>query len=328
MAMVAALLLLAACAAPTRGYRYGTWSYVRTILQPFWWYEIVDVAGARAKAGTGAGASVAIVDTGVLKSHEDLALISPGEATCGKPTDTDDVNGHGTQLAGIAVGQDPGHATRGVAPGASLIPIKIDCGAVSADALTKGIDAAIARKPDVILLALGGYPATAPDVPTFMLSRVTNNPRILFVVASVWDGSTQYPFPAWTQVDNALVVAAMTLDADKTDDRKADKKKEIPYSARHGHIWAPGRNVGTADILEEEKPAPKPAPGPSKYHAQFLMPGTSPAAAMVAGCAALVKSKTGYAGAALRRALVSGAEPQVGLGDTDNRRLNCAKALP
>lgn len=317
--LVAALPLLAACAAPPKARPYGFWSYAKTPLDKFWWAELIDVPGARAKAGTGAGATVAIVGTGVLKGHEDFATIVPGEATCGStPADTDDGNGHGTQLAGIAVGRDPGHATRGVAPGAALIPIKVDCGVVSAAALTKGVDAAIARKPDVILIAIGGYPAGPPDVPTFMASRVTANPGILFVVASAWDG-THSAFPAWTQTDNALTVAAMTLDALKEDKTKVDKTQEIPFSARRGQIWAPGRSVATADI--------EPQPG-STSHSQFLMHGTSPAAAAVAGCAALVKSKsTGMSGAALKGALLSGAEPKPGLGAASNGRLNCAQAV-
>jgi subtilisin family serine protease len=243
----------------------------------------------------------------------------PGEATCGKtPADTDDKNGHGTQLAGIAVGRDPGHATRGVAPDAVLVPIKIDCGLVSAESLTKGIDAAIKRKPDVILLAIGGYPAGPPDVATFMQSRVSANPGILFVVASVWDG-IHYVFPKWTRADNALVVAAMTLDAQMGARDKVDRTKEIPYSARRGDIWAPGRNVATADI---ELP-----PG-STMHSQYFMHGTSPAAGIVAGCAALVKGKTGASGAALRNALVSKADPKPDLGATSNGRVNCNQALP
>lgn len=319
VALAAAVLLMAACAAPTRVQRPGYWSYVETELDPFWWAKLIDVPGARQKAGTGTGATVAVVGTGVLKGHEDLATIVPGEATCGStPADTDDRNGHGTQLAGIAVGLDPGHATRGVAPGAALIPIKVDCGVVSAEALTKGVDVAIARKPDVILIAIGGYPSGPPDVSAFMLSRVTANPGILFVVASVWDG-TQYVFPAWTQTDNALVVAAMTLDSDETDRTRVRTDKEIPYGARRGAIWAPGRDVATADIETE--------PG-FTTHSQFMMNGTSPAAATVAGCAALFKSKTGNGGAAIKGALLSGAEPRPDLGPAPNGRLNCAKAIP
>jgi hypothetical protein len=110
----------------------------------------------------------------------------------------------------------------------------------------------------------------------------------------------------------------MTLDADEKDRRKV-VDREIPYGARRGDIWAPGSEVGTADI----------EPPNSTIHDQFLMNGTSPAAAAVAGCAALVKSKskTGTGGAALKSALLSGAEQKPDLGPAPNGRLNCANSV-
>ncbi len=126
------------------------------------------------------------------------------------------------------------------------------------------------------------------------------------MVASVWDG-TVYPLPEWTRLDNALVVAAMTLD---------DARNEVRFSDRAGDLWAPGRDVETADI------APDPA-NPS-LHALYMMQGTSAASAIVAGCAALVKEKTGQTGGRLKAALVQAAEPKPGLG----ARLNCGKAIP
>jgi hypothetical protein len=329
LALAAVIFVLGACAKcprcvpsppPKETTSSRNWISRDTKLDPFWWSDLVDVPVARKNFGTGAGVKVAIVGTGVLNGHEDLATIAPGKATCGsKPDDTNDAtNGHGTQLAGITVGRDPGHATRGVAPDATLIPIKVDCGVVLADALTKGIDAAIATAPDVILIAIGGYPYGPSDFAKFMLGRVNDNPRILFVVASVWDGTGEYVFPGWTQAPNALLVAAMTLDAVAGDPRTLSKK-EIPYTARRGTIWAPGRIVGTADI--------EPEPPPSTYHAQFLMHGTSPAAAIVAGCAALVKGKTGATGATLKSALLAGSPGNSDLGPPPNGRLNCG-AVP
>ena len=44
-----------------------------------------------------------------------------------------------------------------------------------------------------------------------------------------------------------------------------------------------------------------------------MMQGTSAAAAIVAGCAALVKEKTGQTGTRLKAALVQAAEPKPGL---------------
>ena len=329
VALAAVVLLLGACAPCVRCVasapkypkeaEYRNWSYRETVLDPFWWTTLIDVPTARKNFGRGAGATVAIVGTGVLNGHEDLPKIVPGKATCGsKPDDTNDAtNGHGTQLAGIVLGRDDkdARATRGVAPEATLIPIKVDCGVVSAQALTNGVDAAIASKPDVILIAIGGYPEGPPDVSSFMLSRVKDNPDILFVVASVWDGTPEYAFPAWTQTANALLVAAMTLDAEK-DNRKRVSTREIPYGARRGNIWAPGRSVETADI----------EPPGATVHNQYLMHGTSPAAAIVAGCAALVKSKTGTSGAALKSALLSGIESPPPPDRAPAGRLNCGKA--
>ena len=335
LALAASILVLGACAKcprcvpsppPKETNAARHWTSRETKLDPFWWNGLVNVPAAQTAFGPGTGATVAIVGTGVLNGHEDLPTVVPGKATCG--SGTDDKNGHGTQLAGIVAGRPQrenvvpgpkGHATDGVAPAAKLIPIKVDCGVVAADPLMKGIDAAIASTPDVILVAIGGYPYGPSDFDTFMLGRVNDNTRILFVVASVWDGVGEYAFPRWTQAPNALLVAAMTLDAESGDARTLSKT-EIPYTARRGNIWAPGRIVGTADIETE--------PPPSTYHAQFLMHGTSPAAAIVAGCAALVKGKTGKAGADLKRALLAGSPGNSGLGQPpDNGRLDC-NAVP
>jgi subtilisin family serine protease len=317
--VVVALALTACAGRESRAPRYH-WSYVHTKVDPFWWADLIRRTEAHQAAGKGAGATVAIVGTGILPGHEDLLTVQPGEATCGAPGNTTDVNGHGTQLAGIVAGRDNGYATRGVAPDAVLVPIKVDCGLITSETLTRGIDAAIGRKPDIILLAIGGYPAGMPDVEPFLAERIARNPGILFVVASAWDGK-QYPFPGWTKPANAIVVAAMTRDADPRDRARVDVKREIPYTTRRGDIWAPGWTVGTADIQPKHPPKVDP-----KYE-QFLMNGTSPAAAVVAGCAALIKSKTGVTGTGLKTALLAATEPKETLGPSPNGRLDCAKAF-
>jgi subtilisin family serine protease len=330
---VALSLLLPACATQTpeveRKGKARTWSYVDTKIASWWWYKLLELDAIHKRA-KGTGKTIAIVDTGVLRAHQDLATILPGIATCGRdPANTLDTNGHGTQLAGIALGKDPGPdfdprlpvITRGVAPAAGLIPIKIDCGLVSADALVKGVKEAISKKPDIILLALGGYPAGQSDVNASLTDLVGKDGRdILFVVASVWDDDA-YPFPGWTRpdsakgkVDNVIIVAAMTLV----------NEVEVPYNDRQvGDLWAPGRDVDTADI--DTIPNPIDPKGP-RLQAPFSMQGTSAASAIVAGCAALVKEKTTYAGAKLKAILVATAltKPEI----PSNGRLDCNKAVP
>ena len=287
-------LLLPACATtPKPEGRVQTWSYVETRLPPYWWAALVDIGGARGRGATGTERRIAILDTGVLPGQEDLATVSPGTATCGAnsaDTNTTDTNGHGTQLAGIAAGKDPGRATRGVAPAARLIPIKVSCGLVTADALTKGLDRAIAEKPDVVLLALGGYPAGPPDVSAFLKDRIGKNPDVLFVVASVWDG-TVYPLPEWTQ-------ARQCARRRRDDARRRPQRGALQRQGRR-HLGA-GRDVETADIV--------PDPLNPIFHAPYTTQGTSAASAIVAGCAALVKERTGQTGRASRRRSMRRAE--------------------
>lgn len=317
-------LLLTACATTMKEPTVGTWSYVNSDLGPFWWYEFLEL-GVVHKRAKGINRTIAIVDTGVATDHEDLAkVLLPGVATCGSNSaDTSDSNGHGTQLAGIALGKDPGPdpalghppVTQGVAPAAALFPVKIDCGLVSADSLVNGVTAAIAKSPDVILIALGGYPAGTPDVHERLKTLVTNagthptQKGILFVVASVWDDGA-YPLPDWTKLSNVIAVAAMTLDK--------VGGQEMPYNDKRGAIWAPGQNVGTADSEFE----PWTILLPLRFHAQYSMQGTSAAAAIVAGCAALVKEKKpDLTGADLKTALTTTAVKRSG-------RLNCNEAVP
>jgi hypothetical protein len=146
---------------------------------------------------------------------------------------------------------------------------------------------------------------------------VSKHPEILFVVASVWDGKTMYTlpdgtsyvFPPWTQkYKNVLLVAGMTLDG-------AD---EIEYNDKSGHIWAPARDVETASIED-------PQPGMGTKHPQFLMQGTSAAAAIVAGCAAAVKTDSD-SGETLKDRLVRKAAYTVG-GSGGKPRLNCFGAV-
>lgn len=74
---------------------------------------------------TGAGAVVAVIDTGVDASHPDLVgRVLPGRDFSGAGTSaTVDKVGHGTQVASIIVGN--GSALAGVAPDAQVLPLKV-----------------------------------------------------------------------------------------------------------------------------------------------------------------------------------------------------------
>ena len=292
-------------------------SYATTEFKPYWWYFWTGIHQLHEGAAplSGKGVRVAIVDTGLRFGHEDLdpAHVEGGVEFCtGQQGQAEDRrNGHGTELAGIVAGRRPGHATMGVAPDATLVPYKVVCGIARAATVHQGVARAVGVTPpaDIVLIALGPWPgdtdASGNSVDVLLDSVVRRHPAALFVVASVWD-TGPYPRPAWTLQPNVVLVAPMTLDA--------TQMREVPFSAKRGDIWAPGRDVETSSIEPQD----------GRPYARYKMQGASAAAAIVAGCAALLKQATpGHSGAQLRQAVLDAAE-EANL--PDGRRLKCSRA--
>lgn len=123
--------------------------------------DIIESDAAHAVA-TGRGATIAIVDTGVLRSHPDLqgGRVLQGHDFVDDDSEPQDaVDGHGTHVLGI-VGADEGNGlgVASVAPGARLLPVRVlgNDGSGSVKDVVEGIDYAVAQGADVINLSLGG----------------------------------------------------------------------------------------------------------------------------------------------------------------------------
>lgn len=127
---------------------------------------------------TGAGALVAIVDSGVDRSHPELSgkLVAgatfldcekgstDGQGSCGngdwKDVRPDSRSEHGTHVAGIAAATaNNGIGIAGVAPDAAILPVKVldEDGGSFAD-IAAGIRYAADQGADVINLSLGALP--------------------------------------------------------------------------------------------------------------------------------------------------------------------------
>jgi serine protease AprX len=150
---------------------------------------------------TGTGLTVAVLDSGVRKTHESLKGKVVYEANFTESPTTEDVFGHGTQVAFAVAGGMPGAEKAGVSPGAALFNIKVmnDEGIGTDEDIVLGIDevcdlAQRARMnglyptddlyPNVINLSFGAEDDGDPDNPVRVACRQASIDYGLDVVAA------------------------------------------------------------------------------------------------------------------------------------------------
>ena len=173
-----------------------------------WGHAAVDAAGAWNKGYRGAGAKVAVLDSGIACVHPDIApnLIAadstsfvPGEGYC-----LNRVNAfnHGSHVAGTIASPDNSFGTIGVAPEAKLIAVKVlseVTGGGSFGGIIQGIVHAADHGADVINMSLGvrgGLPVNGPGAngirelvnATARATRYAASQNALIVVSAGNDG--------------------------------------------------------------------------------------------------------------------------------------------
>jgi subtilisin family serine protease len=138
------------------------------------WGLIQVHAPAAWSVSTGEGVKIGIVDSGVNRNHEDLTGKVIAAATCvntsgnmanctAGPNDGNDINGHGTHVAGIAAAvTGNGTGIAGVAPGAKIIEARAftpgsNGGEPTADLndVKAAIDWVVAQGAQIVNLSVG-----------------------------------------------------------------------------------------------------------------------------------------------------------------------------
>jgi len=192
--------------------------------------------GSYSYATTGGGVDAYIVDTGVLSTHTEFTgRIRAGFAATGL-TGTEDCNGHGTHVAGTVAG-----TTYGIAPGATVIPVRVlDCnGSGTLSGVIAGIDWAIqdhTTTPAVLNMSLGGGLSGILDA---AVQRAVDD-GITVVVAAGNSGATAQPdacaySPA--AAPNAITVGSTTT---------TDTRSSFSNFGDCVDVFAPGSAIKSA----------------------------------------------------------------------------------
>ncbi|WP_369030191.1 S8 family serine peptidase [Streptomyces adonidis] len=272
----------------------------------------------------GTGTKVAVLDTGVDKTHADLSdqVIAEQDFT-GSESGPADRFGHGTHVASITAGTGAkdGGKYKGVAPGAKILNGKVldDDGGGYDSGIIAGMEWAVAQGADVVNLSLGGTDMPGIDPMEEAVNRLSAESDSLFVIAAGNEGE----FGESTVGSPGSADAALTVGAVDKADALADFSSRGPRVGDGGvkpDLTAPGAAITAAAAagskLEEFYPSDIPG--------YLTLDGTSMATPHVAGAAAiLAQQHPDWSGERIKAVLTGSAEPgayssfQQGTGRTD-----------
>ncbi|WP_266269643.1 type VII secretion-associated serine protease mycosin [Kitasatospora purpeofusca] len=248
----------------------------------------------------GDGVTVAVVDTGVLKDHQDLTgQVLAGADFTGESTDGSvDTDGHGTGMASLIAGHGHGAGAgiMGLAPKAKILPIRITLGEnppSGRSEIAKAIRYAVDHGANVVNMSIGGPVGTDSEERAAVKYAVAKD---VVMVAGTGNETSSVGYPAAFPG----VVAVGAVD-------------------RNGQLWSKS-NVGPETTLVAPG-ADIPRASAKSTSGQGIANGTSDATAYVSATAALIRAKYPQlsAGQVINRMIKSASAPGDGSAVPSNR---------
>ena len=241
-----------------------------------WGLEQINAPEAWEQGYTGKDVVVAVIDTGVDYTHEDLdaniwvnAKEIPNNGIdddgngyiddvrgfdfAGNDNDPMDETslfnpGHGTHVAGTIAAEDNGIGVTGVAPNAKIMPIRVlnELGEGNEDDIAAGIRYAADNGADVINLSLGGASSIVIDEAI----HYAEAKGLTVVMAAGNEGAPQPSSPADLAGDVGLAVGAVDVNNEMGDFSNRAGLNPIDYVVAPGvevRSTMPGNTYGDLD---------------------------------------------------------------------------------
>jgi subtilisin family serine protease len=171
-------------------------------------WGITRVGGVTNYTGTGVAW---VIDTGIDLDHPDLNVDGVRSKTFVASKSADDDNGHGSHVAGTIAAINNQLGVVGVAPGATLVAVKVlsRSGSGSTSGVVAGIDyvAASGKSGDVANMSLGGGVSTTLD--NAVINASAKGIKFALAAGNESDNATNHS-PARANGANIYTVSAMS----------------------------------------------------------------------------------------------------------------------
>ncbi|MBB5801699.1 subtilisin family serine protease [Saccharothrix ecbatanensis] len=281
----------------------------------------IGAPAAWAAGYTGAGVTVAVVDTGVDGNHPDLAGREVAEHNFTADPDAADLIGHGTHVGATIASH--GARYRGVAPDVRLLDAKV-CGESDGcreSSILEGMRWSAEQGADVVNMSLGGTDTEEVDLLEEAVDALSARHGTLFVISAGNSGSGAETVGSPASADAALAVGAV----ERNDGIApfSSRGPRVGDGAVKPEITAPGVDIVAAKSADG-------VIGTPVGDRHVALSGTSMAAPHVAGAAAvLAQQHPEWTGAQLKAALMASAKPNPALTAFDQGagRVDLAEAI-